>query len=83
MVRLSPERHAWSHKVCRASNIALAYRSSVTAREVDWKSINCPESLVLQDWVRVRVRVTLAPTLSLAFVVHSMNSMKDQRLSLR
>ena len=32
MVRL---HRAWSHEVCRASNITLAYMASVTGREVD------------------------------------------------
>ena len=31
--RESPARRAWSHEVCRASNSALAYMASVTARE--------------------------------------------------
>ena len=43
--RESPARRAWSYKVCTASNITLAYCD----REVDWKSIYCPESLVLPD----------------------------------
>ena len=55
--RESPARCAWSHEVCRVSNIAW---------EVDWKSIYCPESLVLPDCFGV----------SLAFVVHSMNFAK-------
>ena len=33
IVRPSPARRAWSHEVCRASNIAFAYMASVTARE--------------------------------------------------
>ena len=31
--RESPAHRAWSHEVCRASNSALAYMASVTARE--------------------------------------------------
>ena len=45
--------------------------ASVTAKEVDWKWIYCPESLVLPDCFGV----------SLASAVHSMNSTKDQRAS--
>ena len=95
IVRSSPARCTWSHEVCRASNIAfaymasmtatphtalghmkyaniaLAYMASVTTREVDWKSIYCPESLVLRDCFGI----------SHAFVLHSMNSTKDQRVS--
>ena len=45
--------------------------ASVTAREADRKSIYCLESLVLRDYFGV----------SLTFVVHSMKSTKDQRVS--
>ena len=37
IVRPSPARRAWSHEVCRASNITLAYMASVVAREADVK----------------------------------------------
>ena len=56
---------------CRRVKIR-PHMTSVTAREVDWKLIHCPEGLVLPDCFSV----------SLAFVVHAQyETVKDQHVS--